>query len=55
MSPAEVEALRRAADEIWEMARQMKEQGFHLASEALKESSTRLHAMAHRESLPPSE
>ena len=53
MSPEEVEALRKAADEVWEIARRLERQGMYEAAEELKEAATALHDRARLSSLPP--
>lgn len=49
----EIEALRKAADEIWEIARDLSNRGFELAAEEVRTVSAHLHERASMSSLPP--
>lgn len=53
MKPHEIEALRRAADEVWEIARRLQAAGMHEAAEELRNASTAIHDRARLSSLPP--
>jgi len=51
MGTEEINALRRVADEIWELARDLDERGFQEAAELVKDASTCLHDKARVASL----
>lgn len=54
MGPDEIEALRKAADEIWEIARDLSNRGFELAAEEVRSAGIQLHERASVSSVPPS-